>query len=397
LAKWEKTKPGKNYLFPGCPVFGRWGKMAEKRDFYEVLGVSKSASPDEVKKAYRQMARKYHPDVNKEDPNATDKFKEINDAYEVLSDPQKKEAYDRFGHDAFDPTRNAGGFGFDDVGNGFGDIFDIFFGGGGRRKTGPQRGADREMRMEIKFEDAVFGMEKDIEIPRVEDCDKCHGSGAEPGSNVKTCPQCKGTGQTRTVQNTPFGRFESSRPCNQCRGEGKIIEKPCSVCKGAGKVKKNRRINVRVPAGIDTGSRLRISGEGEQGIYGGPPGDLYISVMVRSHSVFRRDGYNLICNRDIDFVQAALGTEMTVPLLGGAEHTLNIPNGTQPGDVITVKGKGIPHLHSHRFGDLKIVIGVKIPTKLTKRQKELLSVFYEDNDEKTSKKGLLDKFKDAMG
>ncbi|HEX3011693.1 MAG TPA: molecular chaperone DnaJ [Syntrophomonadaceae bacterium] len=375
--------------------------MAEKRDYYEVLGVSKNASADEVKKAYRQMARKYHPDVNKDDPNANDKFKEINDAYEVLSDPQKKEAYDRFGHDAFDQTRNAGagGFGFEDFGGGFGDIFDIFFGGGGgrNRRTGPQRGADREMRMEINFEDAVFGMEKDIEIPRVEDCDKCHGSGAEPGSKIKTCPQCKGTGQTRTVQNTPFGRFESSRPCSQCHGEGKIIEKPCSACKGTGKVKKNRRINVRIPAGIDTGSRLRISGEGELGVYGGPPGDLYISVIVRSHPVFKREGYNLICSQNINFVQAALGTEMTIPLLGGAEHTLNIPEGTQPGDVITVKGKGIPHLHSHRFGDLKVIIGVKIPTRLTKRQKELLSAFYEDNDEKSGKKGLFDKFKDAMG
>lgn len=377
--------------------------MADKRDYYEVLGVERNASPDEIKKAYRQMARKYHPDVNKEDPNANEKFKEINDAYEVLSDSQKKDAYDRFGHDAFDPTRNAGagagGFGFDDLGGGLGDIFDMFFGGGtsSRRRTGPQRGADRELRMEITFEDAVFGMEKEIEVARMEKCDKCNGNGAEPGTSIKTCPQCKGTGQVRNVQSTPFGRFETSRPCTQCHGEGKIIEKPCTVCRGTGQVRKNRKINLRVPAGIDTGARLRISGEGEQGVHGGPSGDLYISIIVRPHPVFKRDGYNLICNLDVDFVQAALGSEMTIPLLGGAEHTINIPNGTQPGDVITAKGKGIPHLHSHRFGDLKVVVNVKIPTRLSKRQKELLNGFYDENEEKPGKKGLFDKFKDAMG
>ncbi len=375
--------------------------MSGKRDYYEVLGVNKGASADEIKKAYRQMARKYHPDVNKEDANAEEKFKEISEAYTVLSDDQKRETYDRFGHDAFDPTKNAGGFGgfggFEDAGN-FGDLFDLIFGGSasGRRRTGPQRGADREIRMDINFEDAVFGLEKEIEITRIENCDKCKGSGAEPGSNVKKCPTCNGTGQVRTVQSTPFGRFESVRTCNKCQGEGKVVEKPCSNCKGSGKVRKARKINVRIPAGIDSGSRLRIQGEGEEGIRGGPAGDLYITIVVRPHAKFKREGYNLITNVEITFVQAALGAEIEIALLGGSGHKVHIPEGTQPGDVLTVKGKGVPHLHGNRVGDLKLIADVKIPTKLTKKQKELLEQFYEDDD-KQSKKGLFDKFKDAMG
>lgn len=376
--------------------------MAAKRDYYEVLGVARDASPETIKKAYRQMARKYHPDVNKE-ADANEKFKEINDAYEVLSDEQKRAAYDRFGHDAFDPNAGAGGFGgfggFEDMGGGFGDIFDLFFGGGqtDSRRTGPQRGADREIRLEVKFEDAVFGTEKDFQFPRMEKCDHCTGSGAEPGSPIKTCSQCHGTGQVKSVQKTPFGKFETTRTCSACRGEGKVIEKPCSVCRGTGKVKKNRTINVRIPAGIDTGARLRIRGEGELGAYGGPAGDLYITILVKPHALFKRDGYNLVCNLGIDFVQAALGAEIDIPLLGGTEHTLVIPEGTQPGDIITVHGLGIPQLHSHHAGDLKVIIQVNIPTKLTKRQRELLTNFYEGRDIKHSKKGLIDRFKDAMG
>ena len=380
--------------------------MATKRDFYEVLGVSKNATAEEIKKAYRQAARKYHPDVNRDDPNAADKFKEVNDAYEVLSDDNKRAAYDRFGHDAFDPTRNPGGFGggfggFGDMG-GFGDIFDLIFGGTGaagrRTRTGPQRGADLEMRLEVNFEDAVFGMEKDIELPRVEKCDKCNGSGAEPGSDVKKCPDCHGSGQVRSVQSTPFGRFETVRPCNRCHGEGKIVEKPCSACRGNGQVRKTRKIQVRIPAGVDSGSRLRIQNEGEQGTRGGPPGDLYITILVRPHPRLQRDGYNLITTQSIDFVQAALGTQVEIPLLGGASHELNIPEGTQPGDIITVRGKGIPHLHSHRQGDLRVIIEVTIPKRLSKKQRELLMAFNDDNEEeKAGKKGIFDKFKDAMG
>lgn len=374
--------------------------MAAKRDYYEVLGLSKTASPEEIKKAYRQKAKKFHPDVNKEDENAADKFKEVAEAYEILSDEQKRSAYDQFGHDAFDPNRmGAGGFGGNDFGGmgGFGDIFDLFFGGGGQRRRGPQRGADREMRLDITFEEAVFGTEKELHLMRVENCDKCGGSGAEAGTSPKTCGQCQGSGQVRSVQNTPFGRFESSRTCPQCDGTGKIIEKPCSVCKGRGKVKRKRTINVRIPAGIDTGARLRIQAEGEEGSLGGPPGDLFIVVVVKPHARFKRDGYTLWCELDLNIVQAALGAEIEIPLLGGDSHKLNIPEGTQPGDVITVKNKGIPHLNSHRHGELKVHIKVQIPTRLTKRQKELLAGFYSEQEDKDAKKGLFDKLKDAMG
>lgn len=375
--------------------------MADKRDYYEVLGVSRDAGPDQIKKAYRQLAKKYHPDLNKDDKDAADKFKEVAEAYEVLSDEQKKAAYDRFGHDAFDPSRGgAGGFGgFGEGMGGFGDIFDLFFGAGGggqRRRSGPQRGNDREVRLDINFEEAVFGSEKDFELQRVEKCGTCKGNGAEPGTPIKTCPQCKGTGQVRAAQNTPFGRFETVKTCNRCQGEGKIVEKPCSTCKGTGRVRKKRTINVRIPAGIDTGARLRMQGEGELGANGGPPGDLYITIVVRPHEKFTRDGNTLITETEIDFVQASLGTEVEIPLLGGMNHKLDIPAGSQPGDVITVKGKGIPHLHSQRTGDLKVYLKVKIPTKLTKRQKEILMNFYEE-DGKDGKKGIIDKLKDAMG
>ncbi|NMC28056.1 MAG: molecular chaperone DnaJ [Syntrophomonadaceae bacterium] len=374
--------------------------MATKRDYYEVLGVTKSASPEDIKKAYRQKAKKFHPDVNKDDPDAAEKFKEVAEAYEVLSDDQKRAAYDQYGHDAFDPNRmGAGGFGGAGFGGmgGFGDIFDLFFCGGQRRR-GPQRGADREVRLDITFEEAVFGAEKEMHLMRVETCERCDGSGAEPGSFPKTCAQCQGSGQVRTVQNTPFGRFESTRTCTQCGGSGKIIDKPCSNCKGRGTVKRRRTINVRIPAGIDTGARLRIQAEGEEGIMGGPPGDLFIVVVVKTHPRFKRDGYTLVCSQDINIVQASLGAEIDITLLDGESHKLIIPEGTQPGDIITVKNKGVPHLHhSSRQGDLKVLINVKIPTRLSKRQRELLAGFYGEAEEKENKKGLFDKLKDAMG
>ncbi|MBO8159153.1 molecular chaperone DnaJ [Thermosyntropha sp.] len=384
--------------------------MSTKRDFYEILGVNRDASPEEIKKAYRKMARKYHPDVNKDDPNAAEKFKEINEAYEILSDPQKRAAYDRFGHAAFEQTGNAGagdfggfgGFGgFDDLG-GFGDIFDLFFGGaagtGRRRKTGPQRGADREIRLEISLEDAIFGVEKEFELPRMEKCERCNGTGAEPGSNIKTCPVCNGHGQVRNIQRTPFGHFETVRTCSRCHGEGKIIEKPCSSCRGTGQVRKSRRINVRIPPGVDTGSRLRIQGEGEAGIRGGPPGDLYVNIFIKKHPKFERDGYNLITDEEISFVKAALGGEIEIVLPGGEVYNLHIPEGTQPGDVFTVKGKGVPYLNSQRRGDLNVVINVKIPKRLTKKQRELLEKFYEEETgEEKHKKGIFEKFKDVMG
>jgi len=377
--------------------------MADKRDYYEVLGVSRDATPDQLKKAYRQLAKKYHPDVNKDDKDAADKFKEVAEAYEVLSDEQKRSAYDRFEHDAFDPTRGgSGGFGgFGEGMGGFSDIFDLLFGtaggGGQRRRSGPQRGSDREVRLDIDFEEAVFGSEKDFDLHRVEKCGTCKGNGAEPGSPIKTCPQCKGTGQMRSAQSTPFGRFETVKTCSRCQGEGKIIEKPCSACKGTGKVKKKRTINVKIPAGIDTGARLRMQGEGELGNNGGPSGDLYIMIVVQPHEKFAREGYTLITEVEIDFVQASLGAEIEIPLLGGMSHKLEIPSGSQPGDVLTIKGKGIPHLQGQRNGDLKVYLKIKIPTKLTKRQKELLMGFYDDHDNKDEKKGIINKLKDAMG
>lgn len=379
--------------------------MPAKRDYYELLGVGRNATPEEIKKAYRRLARKYHPDVNKEDPEAAEKFKEITEAYAVLSDAQKRAAYDQFGHAAFEPGHGGpggfGGFDFDFSDFGFGDIFDVFFGGsttGRSRRTGPRRGADREIRVDISFEDALFGIEKDLELTRVETCDHCNGSGAEPGSQTKTCPSCNGRGQIRNVQSTPFGRFETVRPCNQCRGEGRIIEKPCSRCRGSGQERKERKINVRIPAGVDTGSRLRIQGEGEMGTHGGPPGDLFILISVRPHPRFRRDGYNLVTTLDISFVQAALGAEVTIDLPGGAVHNLHIPEGTQPGTVLTVKGKGVTHLQGHRIGDLKVIIDVKIPTRLSKKQRELLEAFAEVGEEpKPGRKGIFNKFKDAIG
>lgn len=376
--------------------------MSAKKDYYELLGVSRSATPEEIKKAYRQLARKYHPDVNKEDPDAADKFKEFTEAYAVLSDEQKRAAYDQFGHAAFEQGQGGfGGFDFDMSEFGFGDLFEFIFGGspGGRgRRNAPRRGADREVRVDISFEDAMFGLEKDMELPRVETCENCQGSGAEPGSTTKNCPACNGSGQVRTVQNTPFGRFESVRPCNQCRGEGRIIDKPCKRCRGTGKERKVRKINVRIPAGVDSGSRLRIQGEGEIGSYGGPPGDLYIFIAVRPHPRFQREGYNLVTILKVSFVQAALGDDITVELPGGQVHNLHLPEGTQPGTVLTVKGKGISHVQGHRLGDLKVIIEVKIPTRLSKKQRELLQAFYESGEEqKAGRKGLFDKFKDAIG
>ena len=379
--------------------------MPDKKDYYELLGVARDAGADDIKKAYRQKARKYHPDVNRDDPKAEDKFKEITDAYEVLTDPQKRSAYDRFGHDAFDPTKQAGGFGggfdFENMGGGFGDLFDIIFGssgfGGRQRRTGPQRGADKEMRLEIKFEDAIFGNEKEVEVTRIESCEHCKGTGAQPGSETKSCPTCNGSGQTKSVQSTPFGRFETVKTCARCNGEGKIIEKPCTHCKGQGKMRKARKINVRIPAGVDSGSRLRIPSEGEQGINGGPPGDLYIGLNVRPHAKFQREGYTLITKLEINFVQAALGDSIEITLLGGEKYSVQIPEGTQPGEVLSIKGKGIPHLQSSRVGDLKVVIQVSIPKKISARQKELLHSFYDDSSGKNAKKGIIDKFKDAMG
>lgn len=347
--------------------------MANKRDYYEVLGVGKDSSADDVKKAYRKLARQYHPDVNKE-ADAETKFKEVKEAYDVLSDDGKRDTYDRYGH--VDPNQGMGGAGGADFGGGFGDIFDMFFGGGGRQRdpNAPQRGNDLQYTMTIEFKEAVFGKETEITIPRTENCDPCHGSGAKPGTSPKTCSTCHGSGQQEVVQNTPFGRIANRRVCQTCRGTGKIIPEKCTTCQGEGRVKKQRRIKVNIPAGVDEGSQIRISGEGEGGSKGGPAGDLYIVLRVKSHEFFDREGDDIYCEVPINFVQAALGAEIEIPTLN-ERVKLKIPAGTQTGTYFRLKGKGVPKLRGIGSGDQHVKVTVVTPTKLSDEQKELLRQF----------------------
>jgi molecular chaperone DnaJ len=347
-----------------------------KRDYYEVLGVGKGASKDEIKKAYRKLSKKYHPDINKE-ADADQKFKEISEAYEVLSDDQKRAQYDRFGHT--DPNQGFGG-GADFGGGGFGgfeDIFNTFFGGGGGRRrdpNAPRQGADLQYTMSLKFEEAVFGKETEIEIPKEEECDTCHGSGAKPGTKVETCSHCKGAGQLNVEQNTPFGRIVNRRVCHYCNGTGKQIKEKCSTCGGAGKVQKRRTINVKIPAGIDDGQQLRVTGQGEPGVNGGPPGDLYVVFHVRSHDFFERNGDDIYCEMPVTFAQAALGDEIEVPTLHG-KVKLKVPAGTQTGTRFRLKGKGVPNVRGYGTGDQHVQVKVVTPTKLTDKQKQLLREF----------------------
>ena len=354
-----------------------------KRDYYEVLGVERGSSEAEIKKAYRKLALKYHPDRNQEDPKAEEKFKEINEAYEVLSDAQKRATYDQFGHSAFDQAGAAGG-GFSGFG-GFGgfsdpfDIFESFFGGafsGGRQRSGPQVGSDLRLDLEITLEEAFSGVEKEVEIPRIEDCPQCQGTGAAPGTTRITCTSCQGTGQVRTIQNTILGRFQTVRACSQCNGEGTVVEKPCPECRGQGKVRQVRKLKIRIPAGMDNESRLRMGGEGEAGMRGGPPGDLYVFVYIKPHKVFRRQRDDLSCEIAINMVQAALGTSTEVPTLDG-KAILKIPEGTQTGSVFRLRGKGMPRVRANGRGDLHVKVVVKTPTRLTGEQKELLQRFGE--------------------
>lgn len=346
-----------------------------KRDYYEVLGLSKNAGKDEIKKAYRRLSKQYHPDINKE-PGADEKFKEIKEAYEVLSDDQKRAHYDQFGHT--DPNQGFGGFGGGDFGGfgGFEDIFSSFFGGGGRRRdpNAPRQGADLQYTMTLSFEEAVFGKETDIEIPREETCETCDGSGAKPGTKPETCSHCNGTGQLNVEQNTPFGRIVNRRVCNHCSGTGKMIKHKCSTCHGSGKVKKRKTIHVKIPAGIDDGQQLRVSGQGEPGINGGPPGDLYIVFHVREHEFFERDGDDIYCEMPLTFAQAALGDEIEVPTLHG-KVKLKIPAGTQTGTRFRLRGKGVPNVRGYGQGDQHIHVRVITPTKLTEKQKQLIREF----------------------
>ncbi|MFD1038530.1 molecular chaperone DnaJ [Virgibacillus byunsanensis] len=343
-----------------------------KRDYYDVLGIEKGASKEEIKKAYRKLARKYHPDVSKE-ANSADKFKEAKEAYEVLGNEQKRAQYDQFGHAG--PQSQGFGGGGQDFG-GFGDIFDMFFGGGGRSRdpNAPQQGADLQYTMTLDFEEAIFGKETDISIPKEENCDTCNGSGAKPGTKTNTCSHCNGSGQLNTEQNTPFGRVVNRRVCHHCNGSGKIIPEKCNTCGGAGKVKKHRNIHITIPAGIDEGQQIRIAGKGEPGANGGPPGDLFVVVVVKPHDFFEREGDHIFCELPLTYAQAALGDEVEIPTVHG-KVMLKIPAGTQAGKTFRLKGKGAPNVRGYGQGDQHIKVKVVTPTNLSDRQKELLREF----------------------
>jgi len=374
-----------------------------KRDYYEILGVDRNATKEEIKKAYRRLSKKYHPDLNKEE-GAAEKFKEITEAYEVLSDDEKRRRYDQYGH--ADPSQGQGFAGFgDEVFGGFGgfggfeDIFDAFFGGSTRRsgRNAPRKGADLQYTMTITFEEAVFGKETDIEIPREEDCLHCHGTGAKPGTRPDTCPYCHGTGQITSEQATPFGRIVNRRVCYHCNGTGQIIREKCATCHGTGRVKRRKKIHVKIPAGIDDGQQLRVAGQGERGVNGGPPGDLYIVFHVEPHEFFERRGNDIYCEMPITFVQAALGDEIEVPTLYG-KVKIKIPPGTQSHTKFRLRGKGVPNVRGGGVGDQHVIVKIITPKKLTEKQKQLLREFAEISgetiDEQT--KSFFDKVKKAF-
>lgn len=348
--------------------------MADKRDYYEVLGVDKNASDDEIKKAYRKKAKQYHPDLNPNNPEAEAKFKEANEAYEVLSDAQKKARYDQFGHAGVDPNYGAGGAGggmdFD-----LGDLFGSFFGGGfgGRQANpnAPRRGDDVQERVTISFEEAAKGCKRTVETTRIENCSECGGSGAAKGSTPKTCPECGGRGQVQTQQRTPFGMISTSKACPKCGGKGKIIDNPCTKCRGGGRVRRRASVEVEIPAGIDDQQVLNVRGAGSKGPNGGPAGDLHVVVFVRPHPFFERDGYDVWYNVTVSFAQAALGASLEIPTLEG-KVKWDLPAGTQPGEVFMLRGKGIQRLNGRDKGNQLLKVIVDVPKKLTESQKELI-------------------------
>lgn len=363
--------------------------MADKRDYYEVLGVDKSASDDEIKKAYRKMAKKYHPDLNPDNEEAEQNFKEVNEAYEVLSDSEKKARYDRFGHAGVDPNFGGGsGFGGGFSASDFGDIGDIFssifgggFGGGfggstNRDPKAPRRGSDIETRVVLTFEEAARGCEKTISVPRIEPCDVCHGSGCKTGS-PETCKDCNGTGTVTTQQQTPFGTFASTKDCPKCKGRGTVIKDPCPRCKGLGMIRKTQSIKINVPAGVDNGQSFVVRGKGNYGPNNGPQGDIYVTVSIRPHDVFTREGYDVYCNVVVTYAQAVLGSEIYVPTLDG-KVKYNMPAGTQPGTKFRLRERGIKPSHSALRGDQYVTVIVDVPRKVTENQKALLRQFDEE-------------------
>ena len=381
----------------------------QKRDYYEVLGVSKGASDDEIKKAYRKLAKKYHPDMNPGDKEAEAKFKEVNEAYSILSDSEKRARYDQFGHAGVDPNYGAGGpgggFGGFDMGDiDLGDIFGSFFGGGfggfggsaSSRRNGPQKGESLRASLTITFEEAAFGCEKEINLNRTEECEACHGSGAEPGTTAETCPDCRGTGVVRVQQRTGGFAFSSTAPCSRCRGTGKIIHTPCKACGGSGSVKKTKRVTVSIPAGIDDGQAISLRGQGNAGKNGGPAGDLIVAVHVKPHPQFHRDGTTVLYEQPVTFYQAVMGAELEIPTIDG-KVKYNLPAGTQTGTTFRLRGKGIPELRGRGRGDQYVTVRVQVPTSLNGEQKEALRAFAEamgeDVPEESGLKGFFDKHK----
>lgn len=380
--------------------------MANKRDYYETLGVQKGASDDELKKAYRKLAKKYHPDANPDNKEAEAKFKELSEAYAVLSDSSQRAKYDQFGHSAFEQGGGGAG-GFYNGNFDMNDIFESFFGDGGfgdifgggtRKRSGPKRGSDIQTTMNIKFEEAFFGAEKEVQIAMNEVCDTCNGTGAKEGTVAENCKNCGGSGQERVTQQTMFGSMTRVRECSVCYGAGKIIKNPCTTCRGTGRVKKNKNIKLSIPKGIDNGQSIRKSGQGEPGEKGGARGDLFITIYVQNHKLFSRKGDNLYLEVPITFVQASLGDEIVIPTMEGSEK-YSVKAGTQTGTVITLRGKGMPSVRNNRVvGDLIITLKVTVPTILNDKQKQLLKQFAEEmgEDYKDHKKGFFDKLKDTF-
>ena len=371
------------------------------KDFYKVLGVPKDSSAPEIKKAYRKLVRKYHPDANPGNKEAEEHFKELNEAYEVLSDPEKRAQYDQFGTVGDFP--GGGPFnGFGGAEDVFGDLFENLFGFGtsGRRRAdpnAPRRGQDMESRLVVDLEEAARGVNKTVEIPRWQNCERCSGTGAEPGTKPEVCSQCKGSGQVETQQRTPFGQFVSINTCPKCKGKGTYIKHPCQECKGEGRVRKAHSVEVKVVPGVDTGTRLRIPGEGQAGFNGGPNGDLFLVIQVLEHDVFKRDGMDLHEKISVPFPQVALGAEREVPTLIDGAETITISPGTQPGEVFRIRGRGMPGLRGHGRGDLYVHLAVDVPRKLTEKQKELLEDLASEMEVQVGEKGMLGKFKKVFG